>query len=446
MSKRLLLALGAAVVVLAAGAVTAWLVVLSPSEPSGSIDTDLKGVTTLQPKKTVPVPREPPPPVEVAHEGPCWEEFGGNPQRSLSRVRIHLGKPTKPLWARALGGYIEYPPSYCDGRLYVNTFRGRTAAFDARTGKVIWSRSDRGAKHSTPAIAGPRLIVSSKNGTVTGLARATGERLWQLRTSAKIESSPVAIGNTVYFGATDGRLFAVNASSGAVRWAYDTGGRINASPSIWGNRICISTYAGSLFCLDRRDGRKLWNRYFNRGFFRNESFYASPSTDGRRIFLVSRSGKVYAVDARNGEELWTGYVGSPGYTTPAVAAGRVIVGGFDGALRAYSAATGRELWRRYVPGRILGGAVIVGNLVFFSTLETNTYAARVDNGRIVWKIGLGKYSPGIATDRHYYFSLNGMLVAFRGQNSPPEPKVTADGVGGAKAGTGGRRARKRSKP
>jgi outer membrane protein assembly factor BamB len=99
----------------------------------------------------------------------------------------------------------------------------------------------------------------------------------------------------------------------------------------------------------------------------------------------------------------------------------VIVGGFDGALRAYNAATGRELWRRYVPGRILGGAVIVGNLVFFSTLETNTYAARVTDGRIVWKLGLGKYSPGIATDHHYYFSLNGMLVAFRGRNSPPEP-------------------------
>ena len=86
---------------------------------------------------------------------------------------------------------------------------------------------------------------------------------------------------------------------------------------------------------------------------------------------------------------------------------------------------GRELWRRYVPGRILGAAVVVGNLVFFSTLETNTYAARVTDGRIVWKIGLGKYSPGIATERHYYFSLNGMLVAFRGRNSPPEPALTS---------------------
>jgi outer membrane protein assembly factor BamB len=208
----------------------------------------------------------------------------------------------------------------------------------------------------------------------------------------------------------------------------------------------VTNYAGAVFCLARRNGRKLWSRYFRRDFFRYESFYASPSTDGRRIFTVARSGTVYALDARDGDRIWTGRVGGYGYPTPAVAGGRVFVGGFDGALRAYSAASGRELWRRYVPGRIGSAAVVVGNLVFFSSLETTTYAARVTDGRIVWKIGLGKYSPGIATHRHYYFSLNGMLIAFRARNSPPEPVLTADGDDGAKAGKRAGSARKRSKP
>ena len=173
MRRRFLLAVGALVVVLVAGATGAWLV-LEPSEPSGSIDTDLEGVTTLVPKQAEKrKPRKPRRPA-VRHEEPCWEEFGGDPQRSLSRVRIHLGKPTRALWARAVGSYMEYPPSYCDGTLYVNTFRGRTAAFDARTGKLRWSRKHRGAKHSTPAIAGPRLIISSKSGSVTALDRETG--------------------------------------------------------------------------------------------------------------------------------------------------------------------------------------------------------------------------------------------------------------------------------
>ena len=69
-------------------------------------------------------------------------------------------------------------------------------------------------------------------------------------------------------------------------------------------------------------------------------------------------------------------------------------------------------------GRILGPAVVVGDLVFFSTLEERTYAARVSDGKVVWRIRMGKYSPGIATEGHYYFSLNGILAAFHAENTP----------------------------
>ena len=67
--------------------------------------------------------------------------FGGGPRRELSRTAIDLGIPAaKPLWARGLREYIEYPPSYCDGMLYVNTFRGDTWAIEAETGKVKWKK------------------------------------------------------------------------------------------------------------------------------------------------------------------------------------------------------------------------------------------------------------------------------------------------------------------
>src|SRR5262249_50885668 len=172
------------------------------------------------------------------------------------------------------------------------------------------------------------------------------------------------------------------------------------------------------------NGRKLWDRYFKRDFFRYESFYASPSTDGERIYTIARSGKVYALDASTGRLLWTQHVNSLGYSTPAVANGRVFVGGFDGSLRAYRSTTGNPLWSRYVGGRILAPALVVGDLVFFSTLDQKTFALRAPDGRRVWSIGMGKYAPGIATDRHYYFSLNGILVAFRAEQSPAEQQIT----------------------
>jgi outer membrane protein assembly factor BamB len=391
-----------------------------PSEPEPPPTTEaLPPATTAEESA---VTEEPPPiteePPSEPVEGPCWSEFGGNPQRTLARTQLDLGRPkAKPVWVRGVGSYMEYPPSFCDGTVYVNTFGGRTAAYEAETGRLIWSWQS-GTKASSPAVAGDYLVVSSHDGSITGLDRARGKVRWRIETHAKVESSPVAMDGIVYVGSTDGRLFALNAANGHVRWAYDTGGRINSSPSVWGNRVCITTYAGSIFCLRRDTGEKLWDTYVKRDAFRYESFYASPSTDGRRLFTVARSGKVVALNAQTGSIVWTASTGALTYSTPAVADGRIFVGGFDGALHAYDADSGRLLWESRVGGRILGPALVVGDLVFFSNLETNTFAARVSNGQIVWRISLGKYAPGIATDQHYYFSLNGLLMAFEGTGRP----------------------------
>jgi outer membrane protein assembly factor BamB len=114
---------------------------------------------------------------------------------------------------------------------------------------------------------------------------------------------------------------------------------------------------------------------------------------------------------------WTARVGGLGYTTPAVAEGRVFAGGFDGRLRAFRATSGSELWSRWVGGRILGAPVVIGEFVFFSTLEKRTYALRVSDGEIAWRLPLGRYSPGIATERTYFFSVNGRLLAMRGRDT-----------------------------
>src|SRR6266498_3137657 len=156
MRRWIILGVAGAAVLVAGGLVAAYFLVVA-DRPSGGLDTELKGVTLTRPKPSVHKPRkkhkvEP----VLAADKPCWLNFGGNPGRSLSRIHIHLGKPTKPVWARGLGGYIEYPPSYCQGRLYVNTFRGATYAIDALTGRIIWRRWLPGEKPSTPAIAEDR--------------------------------------------------------------------------------------------------------------------------------------------------------------------------------------------------------------------------------------------------------------------------------------------------
>jgi outer membrane protein assembly factor BamB len=424
--RRILLAAVLALLVVA-GAVAAF-VVLRGNPGKGHLDTALKGVTVVHPPQPAPAKPKPKPHAKpkpaVVTDKPCWLNFGGNPQRTSSRLTLNLGLPVKPLWVRALHGYVEYPPSYCQGQLYVNTFTGRTYAINATTGKVLWMRTGQGPKPSTPAIAGDRVIVSSTSGTVTAFARSNGAKLWQLDLpGAKVESSPVVIGTTAYFGATDGRLFAVNTVNGKVKWAYNTGGRINSSPSILGNKIFITTYAGSILSLNRFNGQRNWITYIRRDFVQYESFYASASTDGKRLYTISRAGKVVAVRVSDGSVVWTHDLNTTGYSTPAIANGVIYVGDFNGLIHAYRAADGTQLWQTYIGGRILAPGVIVGPLVFFSNLETKTFGLNRSDGKVVWHVGMGKYQPGIATDRHYYFTLNGLLVAYQGSDVLKKAKV-----------------------
>ena len=238
----MLLVLGAAVAVF----------VKSRERPAGKLDTELKGVSaSVATNATAPItqPKKKKGRYHLVDDKVCWNNFGGDPQRTLARPNINIGLPLRHFWVTGLRSYIEYPPSYCSGILYVNSFGGRTVALDSHNGHIIWQKFG-ARKPSTPAIAGPRVLIPL---TPIRLKCAL-LGLWTLKVAGKVESSPVAIGRVAYFGATDGRLFAVYVRTGRIKWAYDTGGRINSSPSIYRNHIFITTYAGSIFCLRVNDG------------------------------------------------------------------------------------------------------------------------------------------------------------------------------------------------
>ena len=95
------------------------------NRPSGSLDTDLQGVTVSTETTTETTP--PPPPPEPVGDERCWNEFGADPQRSLARPSETLGLPARKfVWTEGLDSYIEFPPVYCDGDLYVSSFHGTT--------------------------------------------------------------------------------------------------------------------------------------------------------------------------------------------------------------------------------------------------------------------------------------------------------------------------------
>jgi hypothetical protein len=118
--RRRILLVVAVLVLLVAGAGVAYFL-KSRERPGGKLDTKLSGVTASV-ATNVAVPTQPKKKgrYHLVDDKRCWDNFGGDPARTLSRPGLDIGLPLRHFWVVGLGSYIEYPPSYCSGILYVN--------------------------------------------------------------------------------------------------------------------------------------------------------------------------------------------------------------------------------------------------------------------------------------------------------------------------------------
>ena len=319
-----------------------------------------------------------------------------------------------------MGDLMEYPPTYCDGRLFVNLERGRTVALDAATGKVIWSRARARADRVEPGDRRPERRSSAPTAAPSRpCARATGRSSGSCGRNVPVESSPVAVGGTVYVGASDGRLFALAAGDGHDTLDLRLPGPDQLEPVRRRRpRVHHDVHGRRRAAFTARDGDARLDPLLQARRVPLRELLLEPVE--RRAARLRRGPHRQADRDRcsTGDTLWTYRTGALTYGTPSVANGRVFVADLAGEHRRRPhAPTATRLWRAHVPGRVLGPTLVVGNLVFFSTLEGQTYAARVTDGRIVWHFRAGKYAPGIATEKHYYLSLNGLLAAFAGRRT-----------------------------
>ena len=119
MRKKILIAAVLAVVLIVAGAAAAFFL-LRDNHPSGGLVTSRQGIS-VQTDTAPSLPETTTTATTTAAAEPnetCWPVFGGNLRRSLYQP-VDLGKPAKVLWRHALGDVMEFPPVYCNGRLYV---------------------------------------------------------------------------------------------------------------------------------------------------------------------------------------------------------------------------------------------------------------------------------------------------------------------------------------
>lgn len=401
---------GAAFLLLLAWAIAVGTALLAVrNEPDRTaLDTTLAGVDqpeeALQPTEDRATSPAPPLPAER----PCWPIYGRTPARTSDASDLQHGIPRLRTWSLRIG-IMEFPPSYCDGVLYVNNQRGETIAIRAHNRQVVWRRQTAQVYDSTPAIAGDRIIVGSfRPGDVQALDRQTGRRLWRLVAGGPVESSPVVVNGLVYATSKDRRVYAIDERTGRVRWAVATGGDIKDSPSVVGGLVYVGNYAAEVLALNARTGAVRWRRALG-GVLGDRIYSSIAIADGVAYFATVR-GHVYALDARTGTTRWQQTIPGYVYSTPAISGGRLFIGNYQGEVHAFDARTGRRAWLERVGGTISGSPTVIGDVVYVSSLSRErTWGLSARHGRRLWEHPDGRYVTGIATRDALYLSMGSTL-------------------------------------
>jgi outer membrane protein assembly factor BamB len=358
-----------------------------------------------------PAAPPPPPPRPKPRPKPSddpWPQYGYN----LARTRFFahgtkLDPPLRVGWKFFDGALLEFPPVIDDNTLYFEDINGWARAVSTTNGRVLWKR-----RVGTLAAASPALDLRHKlvfyvllstspgasspgNGAVVALSMKTGKVAWQHSLPPGSESSPVVHGLSVFLGDQGGTVYSFRTYDGHLNWAFGAGGAVKGGVAFAHDTIYFGDYGSQVFAVNAANGREVWSASAG------ENFYSTPAVAFGRVYLGSTNGSVYAFWANSGAQAWSASTGGYVYASPAVAdipgAGpTVYIGSYDGTLYAYNALTGGVRWTHSGGGRIDGSATIVGKVVYYSSLGSNTTAGLdLWTGRQVFSFPDGEFTPVI---------------------------------------------------
>ena len=417
----------AAVVVLAAGGLTAYLIWGRAPEDVSNPDAEFTAPTgEPKPKKQKP-------------EDFVWPFFGYSPDRS-KYFPAQIKPPFKKVWRRRADSLLEFPPVLARKTLYFVTNKATAVARDAATGKLRWRRPVGSLSAASPAWWKGRLFVVTLDGRITALRAKNGRVIWKKDIPSRTESSPYVRNGRVYFGSEDGTVYALRAKNGRTIWTYGASGAVKAALAYSNGKLYFGAYGGSAYAIRASDGKAVWSTSTaGLSLGRSGNFYSTPAVAFGRVYMGNTDGRVYSFAASSGETAWTKSTGSYVYSGPAAAPvpGRgptVFIGSYTGRFYALDARSGAERWSYQSPGRISGAVSVIGRVVYFANLETReTHGLDVRTGRQVFRHDGGGFAPPISDGKTLYLTGYATQLAFK-------PRREARG-----ARRSGRRARGKSR-
>lgn len=396
--------------------------------------------------------------------------------RRSNEEREAFGTESVFLWGMVLAGvgiglYLERPSAVANAQAGIvkaewPTFRGgalRAGSLDPddpgpTSPKILWvfdpaERKGRVTFHSSPTVVDGQVYVGAMHEVQTqadGLlycinaresaqsgqdAVAPGALVWRFTAEESLKpvySSPTVAGGRLYFGEgyhqdRDCRVFCLDARRGdAPLWARATASHVESTPTVAGARVYLGAGDDGILALDPSPAVEptlAWQ-------VGKLHVDASPLVVGDKLFVGSVPGDVHrelailAIDAKTGRPLWKIPAPLPVPDALAMAGGRLFAGlgngkvnqdadHPEGALWCLDAATGDRLWEVKTSRAVLGSPALMGENVFFGSLDQHCYAVAQEDGKPRWKVDLGGpivASPIAAAGKVYTLTAGGRLT------------------------------------
>lgn len=278
--------------------------------------------------------------------------------------------------------------------------------------KPLWTFKCEDEIRASPILYQGKVFIGSYDYNLYALDAINGSFVWKYPTEGGVVTRPAVYENEIFFGSEDGNLYVLNVRTGKLLWTYSTNGPVRSSPRIAEELVVFGSDDHRLYVLSIPHSRALWT------FPAADAIRSTPLIAQERIYVGCESGDFYCLDLR-GELKWRQQARRAITASPILVGQALYFPSLDGMLYAMEARTGWMLWRfRMAKGSITTPAN-AENLIFVGSADGHLYAVDIRTGREAWRFRTEHQvsgSPTVYKDAVYFGSADGMFYCLDARN------------------------------
>ena len=236
----------------------------------------------------------------------------------------------------------------------------------------------------TPLILGKRMILADYEGRVKSVRLESGLEEWEFQgDSLGYDARIVADGDWLYAAAFEGFVDCLNVKSGDSLWNFNCDATISAPPLVHNDILLVGTQSAQLICLDKLTGKERWR------FQATDQIHSVPQIVEDKILVVAACSRImHVVDLASGDEVRK--IELPGESaSPFVVVGDLVyITTMYGEALCYDWHQAKKVWGHAfnpeIEPQMEGGPLIVDDIMYVAGTDSFVRAFNIKTKKAVW--------------------------------------------------------------